>query len=445
MASLRQDDLDTQRINNDREQVVQRYKEARDYLSATLDQAQSDSERVAVQFGLARLDLTPEVGHPDEARLTCERVLRSAGQPEQRDQARRLKISGFDFSADISVIGDRDSDNGVDIIRIVNGGNLSASTAGGTIVFNGAGGFDVRGSHAYAEEGTFTILTSVTVATFNDLDLCSVPAGHAITINWVISVKVRATAAAMTIYRQGVIFFDFDIGAPGYQVSDLQSASAPRESRHKWIASEKADCDFGLTEGQIALDIRGVISFVDRYIRKSLALRKGGTGLPNRDREDIIRAVHSHLLELLGPDCLLGIAYVVKQALAVRGPGDGNVTDSGGVLTIFQNEEREELSVRLYHRQRSHPCSSDHRRINGLDRLRKRLPRVLSRDYQIRQGQQLSLGIRRYGPSDDALRLHRWVRIRMRSPRPAWLIPSGCRRPVAAAGRHRNPGNGPMQ
>ncbi len=92
VASLRQDDLDTQRINNDRERVIQRYKEARDFLSAILDQVQSDSERVAVQLGLARLDLTPEVGHPDEARQTCERVLRSAGQPEQRDQARRLKI-----------------------------------------------------------------------------------------------------------------------------------------------------------------------------------------------------------------------------------------------------------------------------------------------------------------------------------------------------------------
>jgi hypothetical protein len=92
VAALHQDDLDTQRINNDRERVAQRSHEARTFLETTLDQARNDSERAAVQLALARLDLTPEVGHPDQARQLCERVLHSASQAEQRDQARRLQI-----------------------------------------------------------------------------------------------------------------------------------------------------------------------------------------------------------------------------------------------------------------------------------------------------------------------------------------------------------------
>ncbi|MBV8384293.1 MAG: hypothetical protein JOZ63_16920, partial [Planctomycetaceae bacterium] len=77
---------------NDRERVAQRFNEARTFLETTLDQARNDTERAAVQLALARLDLTPEVGHPDQARQLCERVLHSASQAEQRDQARRLQI-----------------------------------------------------------------------------------------------------------------------------------------------------------------------------------------------------------------------------------------------------------------------------------------------------------------------------------------------------------------
>ncbi len=80
VAALHQDDLDTQRISNDRERVAQRSNEARTFLETTLDQARNDTERAAVQLALARLDLTPEVGHPDQA-APALRARPPLGQP----------------------------------------------------------------------------------------------------------------------------------------------------------------------------------------------------------------------------------------------------------------------------------------------------------------------------------------------------------------------------
>jgi hypothetical protein len=91
-AALRQDDLDTQRLNNDRTLVKQRFDDARSFLVATDEQARDATERTAIQLALARLELTPGVGNPDEARQICERIHRSASQAEQRDQANRLNI-----------------------------------------------------------------------------------------------------------------------------------------------------------------------------------------------------------------------------------------------------------------------------------------------------------------------------------------------------------------
>jgi hypothetical protein len=41
---------------------------------------------------MVRLELTPEVGHPEEARRLCESIQRSASQAERRDRARRLDL-----------------------------------------------------------------------------------------------------------------------------------------------------------------------------------------------------------------------------------------------------------------------------------------------------------------------------------------------------------------
>jgi hypothetical protein len=92
IAGFHQDDLDTQRINNDRERVARRYDAARDFLTASLDQVANPTEQVELSLALARLDLTPGAGRPEDARLRCERIQKSASLAEQRDRARRLHI-----------------------------------------------------------------------------------------------------------------------------------------------------------------------------------------------------------------------------------------------------------------------------------------------------------------------------------------------------------------
>lgn len=92
IARLRQEALDSQRINNDRTLVRQRYTEARSFLNESYTQSQNDTQRAAINLALIRLELTPEVGQADEARRLCESILRSAGQTNQRDQARRLHL-----------------------------------------------------------------------------------------------------------------------------------------------------------------------------------------------------------------------------------------------------------------------------------------------------------------------------------------------------------------
>lgn len=92
MARLDLDDLDTLRIGNDRKLIEARYREARKSLTEALDQARGDVEKAELGLALVRLDLTPTVGQPDEARQRCEQLQHSASRPDQRDRARRLSI-----------------------------------------------------------------------------------------------------------------------------------------------------------------------------------------------------------------------------------------------------------------------------------------------------------------------------------------------------------------
>jgi hypothetical protein len=92
VADMLQEELDSQRMNNDRDLVRKRYDEARSLLEATLAQCRTDSERAAVDLARTRLELTPDAGHPEEARKLCELMLRSAGQESQRARARRLHV-----------------------------------------------------------------------------------------------------------------------------------------------------------------------------------------------------------------------------------------------------------------------------------------------------------------------------------------------------------------
>lgn len=92
IASLRQRELDLLRVNNDRDAVARRLADSRSFLARSLAQAQGEIERNEILLASARLELTPNVGRPEEARRACEEVEHSVARPDQRDAARRLQL-----------------------------------------------------------------------------------------------------------------------------------------------------------------------------------------------------------------------------------------------------------------------------------------------------------------------------------------------------------------
>ena len=91
-ARFNQDELDTIRIGNERSRIDARYAAAREFLTQSLEKARSAIERADLELALARLELTPVVGEPDEARQRLEQILHGASRPDQRDRARQLRI-----------------------------------------------------------------------------------------------------------------------------------------------------------------------------------------------------------------------------------------------------------------------------------------------------------------------------------------------------------------
>jgi hypothetical protein len=92
IAAVRQRDLDLQRLNNDKVEVAKRLADARGFLARSIAQAKGDVESNDLLLSSARLELTPGIGNPDEARKICEQIERSVSRPDQRDAARRLRI-----------------------------------------------------------------------------------------------------------------------------------------------------------------------------------------------------------------------------------------------------------------------------------------------------------------------------------------------------------------
>jgi len=92
VARNSQRELDILRIGNDRAQIDARYAEARAFLTDSLELAPSAVEKAELTLALARLELTPVVGAPDQARQRCEQLLHSSTRSDQRDRARRLSI-----------------------------------------------------------------------------------------------------------------------------------------------------------------------------------------------------------------------------------------------------------------------------------------------------------------------------------------------------------------
>ena len=92
IARNSQEELDLLRIGNDRARLDARYADARTFLTESLGLATSAVEKADLELTLARLELTPVLGSPDQARRRCEQVLHAASRSEQRDRARRLDI-----------------------------------------------------------------------------------------------------------------------------------------------------------------------------------------------------------------------------------------------------------------------------------------------------------------------------------------------------------------
>ena len=92
IARNSQEELDILRIGNDRAAIDARYAKARAFLTESLQLAPSAVEKADLELALARLEMTPVVGSPEQARLRCEQVLHSASRSDQRDRARRLVV-----------------------------------------------------------------------------------------------------------------------------------------------------------------------------------------------------------------------------------------------------------------------------------------------------------------------------------------------------------------
>ena len=92
IANEMQDELDNQRLSGDQTQAHELFADARKLLTTSLEAARTSSEKEEINLLLARLQLTPGVGHPEEALRRVEVVRASADGSEVRGQAGRLRL-----------------------------------------------------------------------------------------------------------------------------------------------------------------------------------------------------------------------------------------------------------------------------------------------------------------------------------------------------------------
>ena len=92
LITLRQHEIDTQRLNNDHDAIAKLMADARSFLNESLRQAQGNLESSELQLASARLELTPSLGRPEEAQKLIDAVQKSTARATLRDAARRLNI-----------------------------------------------------------------------------------------------------------------------------------------------------------------------------------------------------------------------------------------------------------------------------------------------------------------------------------------------------------------
>src|SRR5262249_59508670 len=62
------------------------------FVKASIDRAPTESDKTELRLERARLDLTPWVGSPEQAREICEQVSRQPGDPTHQYRARMLRL-----------------------------------------------------------------------------------------------------------------------------------------------------------------------------------------------------------------------------------------------------------------------------------------------------------------------------------------------------------------
>ncbi len=91
-ARIQMEALADLRVGNDRSLVARHMDATRKFLAESAEQSTNDLQRCTLDLSLARLELTPEAGRPEQARSVCDRIQKSAVSPDIHAGAQRLHL-----------------------------------------------------------------------------------------------------------------------------------------------------------------------------------------------------------------------------------------------------------------------------------------------------------------------------------------------------------------
>jgi hypothetical protein len=84
--------LDREALNPDRQRLTEAFEQADHFVTESIAQARSDTDKTSLLLAQARLELTPGAGRPDAARQRCERIARLPASPVAHYQARLYRL-----------------------------------------------------------------------------------------------------------------------------------------------------------------------------------------------------------------------------------------------------------------------------------------------------------------------------------------------------------------
>jgi hypothetical protein len=92
IVKLDRDQLELTQLTADRKQMAALLDRADQFVKASIDRAPTESDKTELRLERARLDLTPWVGSPEQAREICEQLSRQPGDPSHQYRARMLRL-----------------------------------------------------------------------------------------------------------------------------------------------------------------------------------------------------------------------------------------------------------------------------------------------------------------------------------------------------------------